>query len=440
MIDRKLECKVLATLYDNLTDQYHDYKERTEKHITYLFPQVFSDSNNQAIFKILFQCVTKRLPTSYEFIEKSFPAVSWLDMITSDKFGSDPRSLLWAIRHLKELYYLRLSQDMALKISQAAQNNQVELIEKLAGTIPKVRKRVFDEGQQNGNHLRTAVEVINSSSEFIPFSSPRAEKLFGGWTRSDISSIGGKSGHNKTTFIAHDAKESLKRGTVDKIIYFSVDEPGEKIARRIIASECDISLSAMRSKQIKLSFDEIQKAIGAIFKNRFIIIDDCFDAERIQQAVLDIKPDRFIVDHIQELDYGKDGISDQKVTVASKLFKEAARLTNSNGTIVSQVRDKLIDERFEDKIPRPHDFLYASDLRRKSREQTVVYWEYKDKQDNESLLTHFDFIVWKSTYSDTGKIRFTINPDKATFVEQESRRTVQDQHTEDQVWRTIDKL
>jgi replicative DNA helicase len=437
MTDKRLECKVLATLYHNLIN--NEYKDRTEKHITYLFPQVFSDVNNQGVFKALSHCVLKRLPTTYEFIEKTFPAVSLFEVIAGDRFGADPRDLLWAIRHLKEIYYLRLAQDIALKISEAAQADNIGLIEKLAGTLPKVRKRVFDEGQQNGDHLRRAVEVINSTSEFIPFSSPRAQALFGGWTRSDISSIGGKSGHNKTTFIAHDAKESIKRGTVNKVVYFSVDEPGEKIARRIIASECDISLSAMRSKQIQLSYEEIQKSIGAIFKNRFIIIDDLFDAERIQQAILDIKPDRFIIDHIQELDYGKDGISDQKVTVASKLFKEAARLTNSNGTIVSQVRDKLIDERFEDKIPRPHDFLYASDLRRKSREQTVVYWEYKDKQDNESLLKYFDFIIWKSTYSDTGKIRFIIDPDKATFTEMESKKTAIEQRTEDGFWKQMEK-
>ena len=437
MTDKRLECKVLATLYNNLI--YNAYRERTEKHITYLFPQVFSDINNQAIFKAFSECISKRLPTTFEFIEKTFPTVSLFEMLAGDRFGSDPRDLLWAIRHLKELYYLRISQDIALKISHAARDSQFDLIEKLAGTIPKVRKRVFDEGQQNGDHFKTAVEVINSKSEFIPFHSPRAEMLFGGWTRSDISSIGGKSGHNKTTFIAYDAKESIKRGTVNKIIYFSVDEPGEKIARRIIASELTISLSAMRNKTIRLEYQEIQRAIGKIFKDRFILIDDLFDAEHIQQAVLDIKPDRFIVDHIQELDYGKDGISDQKVTVASKLLKEAARLTHSNGTIVSQVRDKLIDERFEDKIPRPHDFLYASDLRRKSREQTVVYWEYKDKQDDESLLKHFDFIIWKSTYSDTGKIRFIIDPDKATFTEMESKKTISDQHTEDSIWNSLEK-
>jgi replicative DNA helicase len=437
MTDKRLECKVLATLYHNLIN--NEYKDRTEKHITYLFPQVFSDVNNQGIYKALSHCVLKRLPTTYEFIEKTFPGISLFEVIAGDMFGADPRDLLWAIRHLKEIYYLRLTQDIAIKISDAAQASQIELIEKLAGTLPKVRKRVFDEGQQNDNHVRTAVEVINSKSEFIPFSTPRAEKLFGGWTRSDISSIGGKSGHNKTTFIAFDAKEAVKRNTVNRIIYFSVDEPGEKIARRIIASECDISLSAMRNKTITLDYEEIKRAVEQIFKNRFIIIDDCFDAEKIQQAVLDIKPDRFIVDHIQELDYGKDGISDQKVTVASKLLKEAARLTNSNGTIVSQVRDKLIDERFEDKIPRPHDFLYASDLRRKSREQTVVYWEYKDKQDNESLLKYFDFIVWKSTYSDTGKIRFIIDPDKASFVELESKKTISDQRTEDGIWNQMER-
>jgi replicative DNA helicase len=428
-----VENQILSTLYN---------EEKSRIYIRKLFPQVFSKNENKELFKILQDIYLKGLPFNGEFVigayGKTLPALEFACVCCDSTLTVNARQMEWAVTHLKDLYYLRLSLYMSQRIAVAVNENKPDLITKLAATIPRVHASIFRNGEDSSDHLKKAVDVINSKSEFIPFSTPRAEMLFGGWTRSDISSIGGKSGHNKTTFIAYDAKESIKRNTVNKIIYFSVDEPGEKIARRIIASECDISLSAMRNKTIKLEYQEIQRAIGKIFKDRFILIDDCFDAERIQQAVLDIKPDRFIVDHIQELDYGKDGISDQKVTVASKLLKESARLTNSNGTIVSQVRDKLIDERFEDKIPRPHDFLYASDLRRKSREQTVVYWEYKDKQDNESLLRYFDFIIWKSTYSDTGKIRFIIDPDKATFTEMESKKTSVDQHTEDSVWNSLE--
>jgi len=415
-------------------------EEKSRFYFRKLYPQVFSDFACKCFFTQMKECYLKAEPLTIEYMMvkygKKFPGLEVVTIFTDSTLKLDARSMHWAEDHLKELYFLRLAMYMSQRIAVAVREQNQKLVMSLAHAYPKIHKAIFLEALTSEDHLERAVHIINSTEEYIPFHSPRAKSLFGGWTRSDVSSCGGKSGHNKTTFILFDAKESIKQGTCSKILYFSVDETGEKIARRIIASECGVSLSSMRNKSVTLDYKEIKEAIGKIFQDKFIIIDDLFKAEEIQQAILDLKPDRFIIDHIQELDFGNEGISDQKVMVASKFFKEAAKLTRSNGTIISQVRDKLIDERFEDKIPRPHDFLYASDLRRKSREQTVVYWEYKDKQDTPALLPNFDFIIWKSTYSDTGKVRFIVHPDYATFEERDLT-TAAEAKTEDSIWRSL---
>jgi replicative DNA helicase len=432
-INARLENQILATLYQ---------EENSRHYFKKLFPQVFFQNEAKDFFKIIQELHYKSMPFNIEYMManygKRLPALEMATIYTESSERLDPKTMFWAVEQIKELYFLRLSLYYSQRMAVAVREENQKLILGLANAIPKVRSAIFKNGQDSSDHFKRAIEVINSTDEYIPFSSPRARALFGGWTKGDVSSCGGKSGHNKTTFILFDAKESIKQGTCNKILYFAIDETGEKIARRIIASEAGISLSGMRNKTVTLDYEEVKKAIGTIFKNKLVIIDDLFDAQQIQQAILDIKPDRFIIDHVQELDYGKDGISDQKVTVACKLFKEAAKLTRSNGTIISQVRDKLIDERFEDKVPRPHDFLYASDLRRKSREQTVVYWEYKDNQDNVALLQNFDFIVWKSTYSDTGRIRFIVDPDKASFSERNVTQAV-DARTEESIWHQIER-
>ncbi len=437
--DVRIEQQILATIWQ---------EENARVYISKMFPQLFSSKERQDVFKVIKDLYTRGLPFNMDLVIKEYEPKYNLGLeylsLTDPLLIVNRKGMEWAVAHIKDLYFINLANKISLKIAEAGSNwvnistdKKVRDMTRMAAILPRVHAAVYRKGESSVDYFKQAVDVINSKDEFIPFSTRKAQDLFGGWTRRDVSSVGGKSGHNKTTFVTFDAKESIKRGLVNKIIYFAIDEPGEKIARRIIASECDISLSEMRQKTIQLEYAEVKSAVEKIFKDKLIIIDDLFDAERIQQAVLDIKPDRFIIDHIQELDYGKEGISDQKVMVASKLFKEAARLTNSNCTIVTQVRDKLIDERFEDKIPRPHDFLYASDLRRKSREQTVVYWEFKDKQDDKKFIPYFDFIVWKSTYSGTGKVGFVVDPDKATFLERVATKESAEKES-DKFWRDLD--
>lgn len=351
----------------------------------------------------MFDRLTKKLP-QYD-----------VALFTTEGTTLGEREFEWNANHLKELYYLRISMQINKKLESAILERKLNLIPKLGRAFESAREYVF---RTNGNvdFFAKAVDAINSPVEYVPTSFPTLRKLIGGYTRKQISSIGGKSGHNKTTFALFDAVEQLKLGYAERILYVSVDEDGEMVARRVLASQLGIPLSAMRNKEIQLNSTEIHKAISKILGNRLIIIDNLLDAESISASILDLKPDRVIIDHIQELNYGKEGISDAKLMVAAGQFKQAAKAVNANVTILSQVRDKLIDERYDSKVPRPHDFLYASDLRRKSREQCVVYWGYKDSQIPVEM-PFFDFIVWKSTYSETGKVKFSIDPDKAVFYD-----------------------
>lgn len=328
----------------------------------------------------------------------------------------DRETFSYRFEHLKTLYFLRFARHTQEMMERAAMSSQLTGILSAAARLQSVHSKLFSPQDKTNGVFDSAVGVINSPIEFVPCSFPILRGLMGGWSRGDMSAIGGKPGQNKTTFTLYDAKESLRQGLCNKILYVSVDEPASMVARRIIADEMDISLKAMRDKKIELSNEEVEKVVASAYKGKLFIMDNLFTCEAIAEAILDLNPDRTIVDHIQECDYGDEGISDQKVTVGMKKLKFAAKTTKSNVTVLSQVRDKQVDERYEDRIPRPHDFLYGSDLRRKAREQAVVYWEYKDTEEP-AHINFFQVVVYKSTYSDTGRAHFIIDPDKARFFE-----------------------
>ena len=412
--DHESESLVLLTLI---------WRIESRKFLPRVFKQMFDYELHTIVFKGIRELVEEGSPVDMVTLTRKLSTVPESDIVSFCMKIDTPLSdeqMDWHINRLRELYFFRVSLNISAKIGEAVMRHEVDTIIKLGLTFDKVRGTLFrKEGQED--QIKKAVSVINSKIEYIPSSFTSLKNLMGGYTRKQISAIGGKSGHNKTTFTIYECVQQIKMGLLSKIVYFSVDEDSDMVARRVIASEMGISLKEMRDKKIQLDEKEVQSALSTILGDRFLIFDNYTTADQIASAIMELKPDRAIVDHIQELSYGEEGISDAKVMVAAGKLKQAAKLANANVTILSQVRDKLIDERFDSKVPRPHDFLYASDLRRKSREQCVVYWEFKDTQ-QESSYSFFDFIVWKSTYSETGRVRFAIDPDKARFGDIEPSR------------------
>lgn len=423
------ELAVLSTLWN---------EPLSRASINRILPQFFVNPFHSMLFKEFREMVEKNEPFDTILLTNRIGARASAVEVTGftlNELVLEREAFEWNIKYLAELYFLRVSLNVSQKIIHHANDRDIENIVKSATSLDRVHSALFARNNHT-DHILGAVNEINQRNQLIPTSFKRLNALIGGFTRKDISSVGGKPGHNKTTFVLFDAVQTIKMGLVDKVVYFAVDESGDKIAMRIFASELDISLSDMRNGRVVLDPLVIKEALDKVLGGRLIIVDNLTKDDEIAQAIKDIKPDRAIIDHIQELNYGNEGISDQKVMVACGKFKRAAKDTNANVTIISQVRDKLVDERYDSKIPRPHDFLYASDLRRKSREQCVVYWEYKDSQ-KELDFAFFDFIVWKSSYSDTGKVKFIIEPDKSRFFERNMSHTVEEPKTDESVWNNL---
>lgn len=344
-----------------------------------------------------------KLPSYVEDIPEALAILSRTPLIAIRE-----ESLKSCIAALKRLFFLRYVLKVSEDLKQLvhAKESASKIVNE-ALSIEQVYHSLVD--VSNVDYIEIAVNTINSADELIVTPFDNLRRLIGGHSRRALSVIGGKSGHNKTTFTVCEVLEQIKIGAVNKVLYVSVDEPGEMVMRRVIAKELKIPLSDMRHKRIKLNYNEVSESLSFL-RGKLIIDDTIRTPDLIYQAILDIRPDRVIIDHLQELRY-EDGISENSITYALKLFKDAAMYSGCNVTVLSQVRDKLIDERI-DKVPLPHDFFYASTMRQMSREQSVLYWAYKDGASNKEYV---DFIVYKSTYSDTGRIKFRINPEFATF-------------------------
>lgn len=430
LVNEELEKKVVATLL---------YNDVARKFLIKKLPyQALYYSEPRLILKILHECFRENKPIDAIFFTQVLGS-KINPIVISDYFHPRSDNLLtvqgceWGVDKLKELYYGRVAYTVGDKIRDGALNGMPDRAITLANTLTTFKSKLFT--QDKGDVVEETVKAIMSPDEYIQSPYFNMRNLFGGFTKKDVTTIFGKSGHNKTTFVLALASDEIKLGLVNKILYVSIDEAGEKMFRRIIAKDLRIRTSDMRHKRIELDINEVRKAVDTIYKDKLIILDDLFTPEQIATAILDIKPDQVIIDHVQEISYD-GGISDAGVTNAASIIKHAGRKVGANIFFLSQVRDKQIDERILDKVPRPHDMLYASHLRVKSRELMGVYWKYKDSQNKEDKHI-FEVYLHKSTYSDTGVMMFEYNPEYAEFepiMEQTRQSLLPQSNQQGSVW------
>ena len=408
--DYRLELSVLSTL---------KYRGKPEI-IPLFFTSIFESFGTRAVFKFLKDHLLEGKPADPRYIldalrnkdEQLFVNIT-LNKLNEKDCLSDA-AMIWAAARLKQLYFYRTAKKIQEKADRAMKENKIKKVVGLTSEVERLYSRLFLRAESK-DFFASSVDMANNEREYIKTPYRKLNNIIGGWTNKGLSCIGAKSSHNKTTFSVHMITNELKLGYLDRALIISMDEPGEMIARRIIASEMNISLSDMRDKKVKLSKKDVMDAMK-IFGKRLIIIDDIFTPDEIYEAMMDIKASQTLIDHIQEPAFD-EGMSDASITRLLTLIKHAAVKTNTQVLALSQVRDKTINER-ADKVPRSHDFYYSSTIRQKSREQLVLYWRYVDTLENAHFNT-LEIYPYKSTYSRIGKpIRLYYEPDYARFSDQ----------------------
>jgi replicative DNA helicase len=276
------------------------------------------------------------------------------------------------------------------------------------------------------DQLKEAMELINSSDEYIPTCSPKLNLLIGGWTRGYISTLIAKSGHNKSTWIDFDAIYSLGSKRVSSVSVITPEESASTRLRRLIAQFHKISTSAMRQKTVIITAEQI-KAVRERIENKYIIYDNVFKYKDVIDLMSNIKSDKIVVDHLQAIDYpGTGDFLARMIGNIPALVDFEKKLAKQNKQVIinlSQVNDKDIQRSDRlIKAPRYWDAFASSVLYQASREFLALWYPWKDQDENSLAITNTKYTindvrmsVEKSSFSSTGKVNLYYDPEMATF-------------------------
>jgi replicative DNA helicase len=293
--------------------------------------------------------------------------------------------------------------------------------EKLDTTLQQ-HSRLIDELKDLQPSKKTDIDVIISNtlsnlkngSNIIPFGLQQLDYPAGGMTRKEVTVLGGRPGHGKTTLAINIVRSLIAQGY--KVMLFNREMSNEEVMKKIIIMESkDIEYSKIRKN--KLSDEEITEVellsenIDKKYEN-LIMYDNI---RKLSEAMLEIsryKPDIVLDDYIQLIQV--DNIEERRFQIESIMYeyKWICKKENCSAILVSQL-NREIEKRIDPK-PRLSDFAESGVIEQTA--ETAIMPFYGWNFDNESHDKYeIEIIVPKSRYGTIGTYVMGFNGNRCKF-------------------------
>jgi len=257
-------------------------------------------------------------------------------------------------------------------------------------------------------------ELVNTGNNIIKFGLPALDIPAGGMTRKEITVLGGRPGHGKTTLVVNIIRSLIEQG--NKVIMFNREMSNPEMIRKLVVMEGrDLSYSKVRKGDLNGSTDEFNKSIEKIkskYKKNLLMFDD---VRTLDEAMLEIsrhKPDVIIDDYIQLI--SMPDVTERRFQIEKIVqdYKWICKKENCSALLVSQL-NRDIEKRYE---PRPRLSDYSeSGVIEQTAESALFVWYGYVFNDEEYSPYQSEIISAKTRYGKVTSEEVGFNGDRCRF-------------------------
>ena len=266
----------------------------------------------------------------------------------------------------------------------------------------------------------TLETIQNKTSKLIKTDYPDLDKFAGGLTKGEITIIGGRPGHGKTTFMINMLSRVLDQGY--KAMFFSRELPNSELLKKIICLESGKLSYGMVRKNIfqEKDLEEIERILKVIKvkygKDKFLMFDNLRDFSLSASEVRKFKPDIIFDDYIQLIACeGKQSERRLQIEQLVNDYKWLAKETETSVVLASQL-NRAIEHREKD-VPKLSDLAESGAIEQVAENVFFTFYGHKAKQSaSENRLT---ISAGKVRYGNTGKIHLGYMGDKCKVYNSE---------------------
>ena len=254
-----------------------------------------------------------------------------------------------------------------------------------------------------------AVDYIKSGENVIKFGMYALDKPEGGMPRKEVTVLGGRPGHGKTTLMVNILKSLIEQGY--KVMLFNREMSNTEMLRKLIVLESKSLLySNIRRGEIEGLEDQIDKAEKTIKKKykNLIMYDDIRTLEDGIAEISKHKPDIVIDDYIQLITMDDNKDRRFQIEKIMQEYKWVAKKENCSALLLSQLNREI--ERRIDPYPRMSDYAESGVIEQTVENALFVFYGYNFDHENYDMYES-EIISCKTRYGVVGgyKVGFAGN-------------------------------
>ena len=257
--------------------------------------------------------------------------------------------------------------------------------------------------------------TVEEDSNLIPFNLAHLDAFAGGMTRKEITVVGGRPGHGKTTLVINMIRGLIKQGY--HVMLFNREMSNTEMLKKMVVMESkNLKYADIRRNELneenKEEFESVSETMKGSYENLTMYdnirsLDDCL------REISKHKPDVVIDDYIQLIQV--DGIKEGRRFEIEKIMQEYKWISKSEDCsviLVSQL-NREIEKRLD---PRPRMSDYAESGVIEQTAESAMFVFYGHNFDSERYDQYkSEIIVAKSRYGRIGTHQIGFNGNRCKF-------------------------
>tara|TARA_Y100000593_G_scaffold51491_1_gene96755 strand:+ start:2442 stop:3782 length:1341 start_codon:yes stop_codon:yes gene_type:complete len=333
-----------------------------------------------------------------------------------------------------EKYLLRQLIEKATEIKDKASKNLSNAHDTLLETHTLLGSLIEIRPSQNfsiDDSLNLAINDISSrESKLISTGYESVDRFAGGLTRGEVSIIGGRPGHGKTTYMLNLLSRMLDNGY--RVMLFNRELPNVEVMKKLICLESDSLSYSMIRKGIydDKGLEELErvrrKIVKKYSKDNFVMFDNLRDFSSSSIEVKKFKPDVIFDDYIQLI--ALESKLDRRFQIEKLVndYKWMAKEQKAAIVLASQL-NRNVEYRGNGGRPQLSDLAESGAIEQVAENVLFVYYEYKVNPKSDLGRDIITLCARKVRYGQTGDIHLGYKGDKCKVYNNEKEAEQEEQ-------------
>jgi|TARA_Y100000310_G_scaffold324386_1_gene386174 replicative DNA helicase len=333
------------------------------------------------------------------------------------------KSVEYYARKIHEKYLLREVINATYKIQQKAYDNKINAYDEIISAHTYLGQLMeFKPGDKFDiqTEMDETVESIqDDESKLIKTGYDGLDKLAGGLTRGEITVIGGRPGHGKTTFLVNLLANMVGNGY--KCILFNRELPNSELLKKLITLESGKLSYTMVRKGIfdDTGIKELEKIKQFIIKKynskKLRMFDNIRDFPKAAAEIKKFRPDVILDDYIQLISPTRH-IEQRRLQLEALVndYKWLAKEHKCVVMLASQL-NRSLETRSMAAKPQLSDLAESGAIEQVAENVFFTYYDYKINGNQSKGKNIISIVARKVRYGETGECDLGFNGDKARF-------------------------